>query len=363
MLAIVFCSGFVFLTGCGGGSSSSSSTKSPFVFVADLDSSKIDAFTLAASTGALTAVTNTPFASDYRPISIVVHPTADTFYVANNGQSTTCSPNVVVLGSLTSYTYDNTGTPTKVAEHCLPDAPTQLLISSDGNTVYALMPNTGQITSLTTTGTNHDVVVGNTVIAAGGAHPTHMALTSDGTTLYATDPAGFLTVISVSGAALTEAAGSPLALADKPADLTCCNGSSLYIVDSNARSLVQYTVANTNGTASATRGGAITTDQFPNHLILANKNANLLVTNLTVGQLSLFGVDATSGAPTAQTTQSATGTYPTCIFVDPSNTYYYVANYHANTVSGFTLSSGVLATAGSGTTGASPICGAAAHAA
>ncbi|MEO8726726.1 MAG: beta-propeller fold lactonase family protein [Acidobacteriaceae bacterium] len=361
-LAAALFSSFVLLAGCGGKSKTPGpAANSEFLFIADLDSSKIDAFTLVPTSGALTAVTNTPFASDYRPISIVVHPTADTFYVANNGNSSTCSANLTAPGSLTAYTYDKTGTPAKVAEHCLPDAPTQLLISSDGSTVFALMPNTGQITALSTSGASHDAAVVNTITVAGGAHPMHMALSSDGKTLYAADPAGLLTVFAVNGSTLTEAAGSPLPLPDKLDDLTCCNGSSLYIVDSNARNLVQYTIASANGTVSATRGGAIATDQFPNHLILANKNANLLVTNLTVGQLSLFGVDANSGAPTAQITQSATGIYPTCIFVDPSNTYFYVTNYHANTVSGFQLSSGLLSTTGSGTTGASPICGAAAH--
>jgi 6-phosphogluconolactonase (cycloisomerase 2 family) len=353
-------SGFTLLTvtGCGGGSSSTS--KDPFVFITDLDSSQIDVFSLTPTAGTLTGVTGTPFASDYRPISVVVHPTKDTFYVANNGNSTTCGSNGAP-GSITSYSYDTTGTPTKIAEHCLPDSPTQLLITSDGSTVLALMPGTGQIATLSTGGTNNDVSVASTITVAGGAHPTHMALTSDGKTVYAADPSGLLTILSVNGTTLAEATGSPVALADKGDDLACCNGGNLYVVDANARNLVQYAVAVSGGTATAARGTAVATDQFPNHVILINSNKNLLVTNLTVGQLSLFGVDATSGAPTAQTMQVLTGTYPTCIFVDPSNTYFYVTNYHANTVNGYQLSSGVLSSVGSGTTGGAPICGAAAH--
>src|SRR5437588_2135516 len=166
----------VLLTSCGSSKSSTTTTttaNTEFVFVADLDSSLIDAFTFDSSTGSLTRLAASPFASDYRPISLAVHPTKDNFYVANSGNSTTCGTGGAP-GSITTYSYDKTGLPTKVAEHCLPGSPQQLLISSDGSTVYALLTG-GQITTLTVGG-SADVTMTNTVAVAGGAQPTHIGL-------------------------------------------------------------------------------------------------------------------------------------------------------------------------------------------
>ena len=353
----------VLLTSCGSSKSSTPTTtttaNTEFVFVADLDSSLIDAFTFDSSTGSLTRLAASPFASDYRPISIAVHPTKDNFYVANSGNSTTCGTGGAP-GSITTYSYDKTGLPTKVAEHCLPGSPQQLLISSDGSTVYALLTG-GQITTLTVGG-SADVTAAGTVASTGGAQPTHIGLASDNKTLYAADPAGLLSIFAVNAAALTEAPGSPVStLPIHPADVACCNGASLYMVDENARLLAQGTVSTGGSAASFVLGGTAATDQFPNHVAYDNAGKNLLVTNLTTALLSPFPVDPTTGAPQVQKPQLPTGTFPTCVFGEPSGKYFFVTNYHANSISAFSVTSGALASSGTGTTGSSPICGAGAH--
>ena len=363
----------VLLTSCGSSKSSTTTTttaNTEFVFVADLDSSLIDAFTFDSSTGSLVRLANSPIASDYRPISIAVHPTKDNFYVANSGNSTTCGTGGAP-GSITTYSYDKTGLPTKVAEHCLPGSPQQLLISSDGSTVYALLTG-GQITTLTVGG-SADVTMTNTVAVAGGAlrhhardlHEIRVPIRAHGRSL----PRRLRHRLAARGGALSarRQASEPADAGPRqerpvhPADLACCNGTSLYMVDENARLLAQGTVSTGGSPASFVLGGTAATDQFPNHVAYDNAGKNLLVTNLTTALLSPFPVDPTTGAPQVQKPQLPTGTFPTCVFGEPSGKYFFVTNYHANSISAFSLTSGALASSGTGTTGSSPICGAGAH--
>ncbi len=56
-----------------------------FVFVTNSGSNDVDAYTLAASTGALTPVTGNPFPASTQPVSIAVDPSARYVYVANKG--------------------------------------------------------------------------------------------------------------------------------------------------------------------------------------------------------------------------------------------------------------------------------------
>jgi DNA-binding beta-propeller fold protein YncE len=111
------------LGACGGGGDStvaappasiSAATQSPdnvagFAYVANSGSDNVSAYTINATTGALSEVAGSPFAAEIGPESISVHPSGKFAYVANFGSAN-------VSGSVSAYTIDaSTGTLSEIA--------------------------------------------------------------------------------------------------------------------------------------------------------------------------------------------------------------------------------------------------------
>ncbi len=59
-----------------------------FAYVANSGSSNVSAYTINATTGALTAVPGSPFAAGTTPVSVTVDPSGKFAYVANSGSDT-----------------------------------------------------------------------------------------------------------------------------------------------------------------------------------------------------------------------------------------------------------------------------------
>jgi 6-phosphogluconolactonase len=62
------------------------------------------------------------------------------------------------------------------------------------------------------------------------------------------------------------------------------------------------------------------------------------VTNTTAGSVSVFAIDAATGALTPCSTASA-GTNPLALALDSSDRFAYVANFGSNNVTQFTVDS------------------------
>ena len=142
----------VLFTGCGGGASlSSTSVLTPrFAFVANFISGDVSAFTINASTGALTAV-GSPVAVGTNPISMAVDPGGRFAYVANatsndisaftinatTGALTAVGPPVAAGTGPVSVTVDPTGTFAYVANRF-----------SDDVSAFTINASTGALTAV-----------------------------------------------------------------------------------------------------------------------------------------------------------------------------------------------------------------------
>ena len=334
---------FTLLAACGGGSTPVGTSTKPILYVPDLTTSQIDGYALDEKANTLTALTGSPFAADYRPIALLSDPNTDHIYAANAGDV-----------SVTTYTYDSAGALTKISTHALPAPPEQMLMRPDGSGFYVLMP--GQIASLNIDSTSHDVTVASIVTLRGGVTPSRMSMSRDGSLLVAADPNGYISAASVTSGTISELNGSPFAIADHPADVACCAGGNLYVVDESSSALVQYGIAVQSGGATLTRGASLTTDFAPS-LVLLPPNANyVLVASYGHNTLTQYALDSSSYSPTSQTAQLTIGTGPQCMFTDSAGTYVFTTELA--TVHAFTFTSNVLTAVNSASTASAAYCGA-----
>ncbi|NNM69475.1 MAG: beta-propeller fold lactonase family protein [Gallionella sp.] len=88
-LAKLLCRAFplvvVFLAACGGGGGGAAPFTPLFAYVANNYSNNVSAYTLNATSGALTPVAGSPFAAGAQPNSVTVDPSGKFAYVANAG--------------------------------------------------------------------------------------------------------------------------------------------------------------------------------------------------------------------------------------------------------------------------------------
>jgi len=139
-----------------------------------------------------------------------------------------------------------------------------------------------------------------------------------------------------------EAGTTPSAMASTPL------GQFVYVTDSANNQLISY-VVQSNGALLYSQVGPTRTDVFPDAVVVDPRGQYVYVANYTAGDVSAYTINLGTGYPTgvAAAGSYATGTGPTCVFVEPSLArYVYTTNFLDNTITGFTLNpnTGTLAT-------------------
>ncbi len=170
----VGCAGFFPpITNSGGGGG----TTSNVVYVANQAANSIGGF--AIGTGTLTAVPNSPVATTYKPLTMVVNPANTLLYVgASNGIF------VYFINSDGSLTTPSTGSqPAGVFATSLAISPDgQWLIALDGTTqqldIFQINATTGGLTSVTTTPPTYSII-------SGVWQPSEVHVSPDGTLIFA----------------------------------------------------------------------------------------------------------------------------------------------------------------------------------
>jgi 6-phosphogluconolactonase len=279
------CSGF-FPPINGGGTTGGGTGNT--VYIANQAANSIGAF--AIGTGTLTAVTNSPVATSYKPLTMVVNPANTLLYVgATNGIF------VYFINSNGSLTTPSTGTqPAGVFATSLAVSPDgQWLIALDGTTqqldLFQINASTGALTSVNAPATYSTT--------SGTWQPTLVSFSPDGTLIFAAlGTAGdvvftFNTTTGVAASSQTLATGNV-----------------------------------------ATGDFGLMVDPKTTYLYIARSGTNGGVAVYSIG--SAGALTPVTGSPFA----AGQGTF--AIQLDPTGTYVYAANRTDGTISGFTITPG-----------------------
>ncbi|MFL9876438.1 beta-propeller fold lactonase family protein [Paraburkholderia megapolitana] len=232
-----------------------------FAYVANSGSNSVSGYTVNAATGALTPMPGGAFAAGIEPQSIAIDPTSRFAYVANSNYSN------IAAGTISAYTIDaGTGALTAMSGSPFASAgrPQAITVNPAGTVAYtanytvtagvgggisawSIDPSTGALTLIGTFG-------------GAGLSLTSIELNAAGTFAYAADVSSGFDVYAVnsSSGALTPITGSPfqLGFVQYGSSLALSTSGTLVYVTTNS-GLLGYTVNASTGAPTAIPGGGV----------------------------------------------------------------------------------------------------------
>ena len=320
----------------------------------------INAYSSDYQSGALVALSGSPFAAGNNPVSIVTAPGGQFLYVLNQDDSTVQQFAVASDGTLTSKNTYKTGTrPTAAA---IDPSGKVLFITFTFQTGFsAANPGPGGVDIFPV---NSDNSLGSPAVQKVGNNPVGVAVSAFNNYAYVIDaePAtgsvsangqllafsrdlnsGALTpigrtVISVDASGRTVAVGYgagtvPSAIAEDP------TSRFLYVTDRATNQLYGNTVL-AGGLLQPMQNSPFATGLLPVAVTVDPRGKYLYVSNFNDNTVSAYAIDLPTGAPVGAVGSASTkvGTGPTCLAIEPAlGIYLYTSNNLDNTTSGLQL--------------------------
>ncbi len=329
-----------------------SDTSVRFVYTANSGSNNVSAFVANASTGALTAVTGSPFAAGTSPESVGSDEQGRFLYAANSG------------GGVSAYLINrDNGTVTAASgsPFAAGTAPFAVAVDPDGRFVYVGNNGSSNVSGFSINATTAALTPVPSANFATTANPLRLRVDPAGRFVYvATGGTGTdIFPINSDGSLGTRSTQGPVAGRESQDALVEPLGQFAYVAD-GMDGVSAYAVNASSGalTLIQTSGGAdfFTAGTTPVALAATPNGDFLYVANSGSNNISGFriGVDgrltAVTGSP------FAAGTNPVSLSVDPSGSFVYVANQGGG-VSIFTIAAttGVLSSGGTATAGTTPV--------
>ena len=375
-----------------------------FVYVAaTLNFGYVLAYSVNATTGALSPVAGSPFSTGDFPIAIVVDPSGKFVYVANYSTA-----------NVSQYSIDpGTGALTGMGTVAAGINPSSVTIDPSGKFLYVTNQgsNTVSIFPITDAGLNTPSTVaarkgcaamamskgtaavtyapkfayvanyGSRSVSAYTIHAATGALASAGTTTtinlptsVAVDPFGKfayttheilfetptqnVSSYAINGTTGTlTSVGAAAAVASNPASIAVDpSGRFAYVANQAAYNVSIHAID--AGTGALTWTGSVGAGIDPTSVAVDPSGrfayvANSYQSNIGSGSVSIYSINTSTGALTAVGGELTTGPNPTCITVDPSGRFVYVA--HANGVEAYVINTtGALINASSAAAGTDP---------
>jgi 6-phosphogluconolactonase len=339
--------------GCLGSSNSSAAPTLAFAYVVGTGDNSIHALD-EKSTGELQAATLPTFSTNPRPVAMVLHPSKNFIYVANQ-----------TAGTVSGFNVDhNTGILTPVGTALPPTPvcnsasacsnPLSLAINSAGTFLFVLnqgavppataAPATISVFSIDTTKGLLTPVAGSPFSFASmvAPNPQFLAIAPSGNTLYvANGSSGTISAFSVAANGTpTEIAGSPFAAGAFMAGMAIdSKGQFLYATDTNNNKIASFSIQG-SGALAPVAGSPFATDFAPVAVTLDSAGATLFCANFGGATVSVFKTSSgaltqVSGSPFSLVTSGSP--QPSFVVVDPSGTFLYVANQGTRSIVGFTI--------------------------
>jgi 6-phosphogluconolactonase (cycloisomerase 2 family) len=263
-----------------------------FAYVANAYDDTVSAYSIDATTGALTPIAGSPFAAGGFPISVTVNPAGTFAYVANYNDATVSAYSIdATTGALTPIA----GSPFAVGNE-----PFGVTVNSAGT--FAFVPNSLDFTvsALSINGTTGALtaVAGSPFLA--GDAPLSVTVNPAGTFAFvpeAYDDDVLAYSINATTGALTQIASTltgnyPLSAAVNPA------GTVLYLLDYGDNTVSAYTINAGTGALTPVAGSPYLTGNSPFSLTLNPQGTFAYVANRADGTVSVYAIDATTGALT-----------------------------------------------------------------
>jgi 6-phosphogluconolactonase len=164
------------------------------------------------------------------------------------------------------------------------------------------------------------------------------------------DPSGQLTTLIDTMAAVNRGATGG-ATVIYPSAGACLGGAG-------AKGQISGYTVSSNNTLTPAAGSPFSAGTAPNAITSDPSSSFLYVTDFATSQMYSYAVQTSDGALSPLANAQATGQSPsavTTVAIAPGNKYIYVANYGANTVSGFSIGQGGTPTALPGTSNISAV--------
>lgn len=303
-----------------------------FAYVANNFDSDVSAFSINSSTGALTAVSGSPFGMPYQGVnSVAATPAvvvATTAAIIGNG-----TVSVWTITSGTGGLTPATGSPYVIsgggASVTVNAAGTVAYVpyNADAIVAYSINGTTGALTAVT----------GSPFATGSTGSPGVITINAAGTFAYVPNSNATLSGFSVdpNTGALTPLAGSPFAVTQ--ANYLTISGSVAYAVNGSANTISAYTINSTTGALTAVTGSPFATGSNPN-CVAVNPAGTFLYVSNGAGSVSAYSINSSTGGLTAVAgSPFAAGTSPSSIVVDKTGSFLYVTNAGNNNASAYSI--------------------------
>lgn len=286
-----------------------------------------------SSTGALTAITGSPFTVASNPYSVVVDPQQKFLYVTfrstNNIRVYNINQSTGAIGTEISGSPYATGT-----------GPRQLTITPDGKFLYVGNYGGNSISAFTVnTTTGQLTAVSGSPYAVGSGALTDVQADPSSRFLYATCDVNTNNLygysINTTTGALTALSGFPYTPGRTPQTVDF-DGTGTYVYTANwgDNQIGGYSFNSTTGALTLISGSPWTTGTRPNSVITDKLGKLVFSGNSTANTITNFRITSGTGALTSVATGSFTGTNPWEVQLEPRGRFMYSVNKTGNNITG-----------------------------
>jgi 6-phosphogluconolactonase (cycloisomerase 2 family) len=322
-----------------------------FLYIPNLGDGTISAFTVNQTTGALTAVTGSPFADgDIQPAAAVVSPNGKFLFVANFSTNNAGSISVFNIAATTGVLTPVTGSPfggSGPANGITIDPTGKFLyIASTGVDAYTVNQTTGAVTKITgapytTPAAPFGVTVdptGKFLYASIFGNLTSTQTSPDLITYSINATSGALTQLSAQGVAGNQGEAFAITLGTKAVTYT---PKFAYIANQIDSTISEYTINDSTGALTAVTGSPISDKNGPFAVVATPSGAFVYTANYnsTAYTVSEYSVNAKTGGLTLVSGSPITGFggLAGSMAVDPTSSYLLVLDVTDQLIDTYTI--------------------------
>jgi 6-phosphogluconolactonase len=336
-----------FLAGCpsgdGGGTFNEGAVAPPVAYVANRGTNDVSAYTINTATGVLTPVTGSPFPAGTNPSAVAVSPNGRFAFVSN---ASTNNVSAYSINAATGVLTPVTGSPFSTGGA----APSAVTVSPNGAFAFVANLGSNNVSVFTiNAGTGALTAVAGSPFVV-GTNPTGVTVSPDGLVAFVTNgvSSGVSTDVSAftvnpTSGVLTPVPGSPFAAGTNPIAVAVAPGGTFaYVVNRGDNTITVFSIDAATGALTALLGGTgnpFPTGTAPNGIAITPNGSFLYVSNSGTNNVSAYAINSGTGVLTPLLAGTgnpfAADTTPSGITVTPDGKFVYVANNGSGNVSAY----------------------------